>query len=630
MKLRSCFLVPALLSVTAAHAADSLSVDLTPTFEGYETSQGPMPLTVDLDNTGPDAVGTLHLGSGSFQMDYPVELPRGSHKRFIAYPNVDWGGVSATLDTNKGRATRQYAPATTGDPSRQVLLLVGDAPGQMTALRQIPEANLKQRNAVLLQDAYCKPDSAPPRAAGYAGVGAVMLGPGSERLGDDAVQALKLWTLTGGTLVFIGGASSPTLNDPRWADVIPLRNTHSRTLATSSLIGHLGGQVLPGPVSVAAGTPVRGASVQYEQGVPMVVEESVGLGRAIALAFNPLEPPIDHWDGLRNLVERTVKPQEIYRGRMVLAAYARDVAQPSSGYVTMSGPGGGAVPVYESFSDPFSMKLPPASRIATLLGAYFVVVVPLNFLILRKLRRGELAWFTAPIISLGFAGVLFTSAQSLYSAKMSTLTQGLLVAKQGVDEGMFVGDSEMFVPRGGTYDLGLKNVDAVGRMSPNPYGGGYVSTDDSSTLGAIDEGDQVAVPAMPANNLAFREIAFRQRVPAGRWFSIDVRPDGEKLKCTVRNESPYPLLGAKLMLGASEQPIGTLDPGASQTVVGEIERALPGREAPNDLSGITGHYGGVALEGNLGYFRPGPQIGNPVNVLNGVRIAFFAKEVPVQ
>ena len=68
--------------------------------------------------------------------------------------------------------------------------------------------------------------------------------------------------------------------------------------------------------------------------------------------------------------------------------------------------------------------LPPASQMLMVLAIYFVVVVPVNFLVLKKLGRGEWAWFTAPIISLIFAGVLFSRAQNLYSAKMSTASAG--------------------------------------------------------------------------------------------------------------------------------------------------------------------------------------------------------------
>jgi hypothetical protein len=263
----------------------------------------------------------------------------------------------------------------------------------------------------------------------------------------------------------------------------------------------------------------------------------------------------------------------------------------------------------------------------TLLAAYFVVVIPLNFLVLKKLRRGELAWFTAPIISLGFAGAFFASAQDLYSAKMSSAAQGVIVGQQGLEEGLFVGTSQLFVPRSGTYDLKLEGVDSLGiRPNNQPY---YYGRNDQheAEFDPVDVGE-IVVPRMQANNLAFREISFRQRVPVARWFSIEAKPEGNGLvRCTLRNLGGFTLENAGVLIGDQETEVGTLLPGQTKELRIHLAQtpALPGSNTWT-LPQFLNRYRGIALIGTIQGYRPGPQLGEQVKERTSVRLTLIAKE----
>src|SRR5262249_46631881 len=155
------------------------------------------------------------------------------------------------------------------------------------------------------------------------------------------------------------------------------------------------------------------------------------------------------------------------------------------------------------------------------------------FLVLKKLKRGELAWFTAPILSLGFAGILFTSAASLYSAKMSTVSTGLLLAQEGSGDGIFIGGTQMFIPRAGSYDLKLKSVDSITDRGEDD-GMGRVAQENAD-VEAVDTGE-IAIPNLSANNLNFRRIGYRQIVPISKQFHVKLASlDGGKCRCTVTN-----------------------------------------------------------------------------------------------
>jgi hypothetical protein len=618
----------------SSFAADPLSLDISPAFEGFAPSYGTVPVAAELRNDGPDARGVVRVTTGDFQMDYPVELPRGSSKRLITYPTLGYGGAQYMLLTDQGRVIRAYEPPGGFTQGIANVLLLSDNAGELAFMRSNVASGRNGRQQQGIQDAYCRPGLAPTRALGYAGLSAVALGSGAERLTDDEVSALRMWAMTGGTLLFLGGASAPVLGDPRWRDVLPVQSVEPRTLTDSPVLERLGGAPAP-DVTVLSGKPVPGAITRMDRGVLVTAERGVGLGKAVYVAFNPLESPLTGWSGRGNAVFRLLRPTDPQRARNFLLAYSQEgpVDPYSSSYgagfvirrsAGMPPPGMSTIPSLPSQEDPFSTTLPPADRVLTILGAYFLVVVPLNFFVLRKLRRGELAWFTAPIVSLGFAGVLFTSAQGLYSAKMSTASVGLVVGQEAMRDGMFIGSSQLFVPRSGVYDLKLSNVESLGVVQEEYRG--YPGREDTAQFDPVDTGE-ILVPAMRANNLAFRRMTYRQRFPVGDWFAIDVKPtQSGRWQCTVRNASTYPLLNARVHVGDVEYPLMNLLPGQSRSVAisRPDERGTP--EPTWSLSQFLIRNNGVALSGRIDGLRPGPQIGQVVQDRTQIDLVFFAKE----
>ncbi len=619
----------ALGASTAVFADSPITIDVEPVFEGLTPTSGTFPIAVTFENNGPDAVGMLSVG----ELSYPVNLPRGSHKKLITYPVSQWGSVQFVFSSNQGLIRKEYRNDQPTSQDSGAIALISDTPGDLSFLQSSGSGSMGGQEAIRLHGVYCQPANAPDRPAGYRGIGAVMLGGGSERMTDEEVNALKSYALTGGTLVFLGGASSPILSDPRWQAFLPAHDFSAITLGTSAKLEALGDESVPS-FTILDGKPIKGATANSDNGHLLSAERSIGLGRALYLSYNPLDSPLNKWPGRKAALLSMLKPTIFGSGTNLLGSYSRDTSNDPP--VMYSAPGGrtyaipSGVPMaprpFEGTDDPFSTKLPPTEKVFGVLGAYFFVVVPLNFLILKKLKRGELAWITAPILSLGFAGALFSSAQNLYSQKMSTATQGLLVIQEGVDDGMFVGTSQMFVPRSGRYDLKLTGVDSLGAVDTDRYYyGSPFDQNDNSTLDAIDTGE-VTVPDMPVNNLAFKEISFRQRFPVGSWFSIDAKRASKFVAdVTVRNNSPYAVRDAYLMAAGQDYKIKDLEPG--QTVTASIKHISGQPDSSGGLASFSARYGSVLLTGSLDGLRPGPQIGNEVAGRRRIEVAVFGKDM---
>jgi len=629
-----------LLIAGAAHGAD-LKMQAEPAFVGFGLTNGPFPLAVDLANSGSDARGALHVSTGDFQMDYPVELPHGAVKRLIVYPILEYGAtVDLDLSTNQGGVRGKYEAVLGQDPSSRAVLMVGDTQGDLGFLRP-PGGDARGH----LWDCYVKPSDAPDRPLAYANICAVMLAPGSERLSDAAVRALHVYLAAGGTVLFVGGASSPVLSDRRWADVCPVTPKLPRPVARSQFVTNLSvdskSDNVAGPFTEMDSQPATDASVRRENRMALLARRNVGLGKALFLAFDPIEPPFTRWGGRRDLFERILRSADFDRAKGYLSQFtaATDFSEEdgSSPYV-------GAT-VYSTYghpyrpADPFSTQLPAPTKVLWILIAYFVAIIPLNFILLKRLKRGELAWITAPLISVAFAGIFFAAARDLYSAGLSTATQGLIVASKASPDAVFVGKSQLFFPQGGEFDLKMKDVDAVfAPTQSEPYYFGYRSREEQSFdyVNPVDVG-HVLVSRVDVGNLSFHEIAFNEVLPDSHWFEVQLvqSASGRRLLVTntgrsvVRNVIAY-VAGGRVTIAGSIEPGQAvrvdvpehppMDPSGDQYPQAYGGQPVVQYEGLGQISARTGE---VVIKASVDSPIVGPNVGQVVADRQSITLAYF-------
>ena len=628
----------------SAFGVSAFRLTASPLFQGDLSRPMIVPMVVEVENSGPDARGVLKVSIEEKVTTYPVDLPRGARKRLVVYTGGLYSyEVHFSLQTDQGRLEKDATLKDRGVDGRNVLLFT-DVPGELAFIvdphstapgSSGPPGGPGQQQAPTLVDCYCKPGEGPTRPIGYLGVSTILLGSGSERLTDEEVAAIKLWMTTGGTLCFVGGVSAPVLSDHRWADVLPVQKLHLAELSHSAVLSGLGTGEAP-TASITSGQVVEGGTAKMDGSKLVWSDKPHGFGKAIYISFNPFEAPMNKWDGRRLALTKILRSPETQSAESFLYGYGGST---TSVIAYRGGPPGGMppgspppvipAPATSIENDPFSMTLPPTARIGWILFGYLILVVPVNFLVLKKMKRGEMAWFTAPVISLAFAGVLFQSSRSLYSAKMSTASNGVIIAQEGDSEGIYFGNTQMFIPQAGSYDLGLNDVDSIGVAMDNSQYGGYSSfnpgSDQNKDLDPIDVGE-MKVPALQAHNLAFERIVYRQKVPISKWLHLRLQhDDANSARCEITNAGTYTLQGAQLAVGRTFKDIGDLKPGEHKTISVSFSPTAKLEDiASNDIRMFTARRQRVALTGKLDGFRPGPQIGADVPGRDGVQIALFS------
>ncbi len=604
-KLMKFFAIGLALAVFGLAAADprDFTVQAEPVFQSNSYWPG-SPIYVSLENRGPNARGSVSVMDDSGITRYPVELPTGAKKRVMLFPASGMYGMQPEIWLNTDQARFQIpflSKGSYGYGQNNVVALVSDSPGELGFFRQSTRGGGNELGSMV--DAYLKPEDAPERPVGYRGLFGVILGEGSERLSDVAIEALYDFTLSGGTLMIIGGASARTLMDPRLQNLLPASDFHTQTVQGSARLTEVGGFPFSEPLTIARGTPKPGAKWLGDGNVPMFLERNFGLGRVIVWSFNPFEEPLNRWGGKRRMFSQYIRPVEAQRIAAFLNQYT--YSDPYGYDYSVSTTGGRGPTPYSSNvpQDPFNVQLPGPSKVFWILASFFVVVVPVNFIVLRKLGRGELAWITAPIISLVFAGLFLNQASDLYSASLSTRTTGALLMQAGHPESVFIGTTQMFFPNGGSYDLKVRDIDQLS-TARDEYG---MSSQSRSQVNPVDTGT-VFIPDLRAANLAFEQISYVQRYKESPKIQLNTKViPGGQFEITVSNGTTEALKNAAIMVSGRQFGLKQLEPGAKTTI--KVNAAKSKATGQSALVDITSRQNTLILACDYTGLRPGPQLG---------------------
>jgi hypothetical protein len=617
-----------LISGFAASASASIrdfDINIAPVFQS-SGSWPNQPIAIEIENKGPNARGEVIVSDEGDTTRYPVELPTGTKKRLVVYGSGSAYGMPPQyiLDTDQGRTELVYTER--GSYMYEgggVIAMVTDTPGDLGFLRQSNENRSGQ--PTLYWDAYVTPENAPERPVGYQGLAGIVLGPGAERLTDRSVRAIKFYALTGGTVIVVGGASASYLSDPRWRGVLPAADFQTKVLPGSKVLSDIAGEPFREDLTISAGRLLPDAKGTLDNGVPMVAERAYGLGKFIFFAFNPFEDPLIRWSGRKRLFATNVRTLAangstgFLNSYMGFTNYGYDPYGSSAPYGSTSPPRPYGTPYIER-SDPFSVTLPPTSKVFWILAAFFITVVPVNFLILRKLGKGEWAWITAPVISLAFAGIFLNQASDLYSASLSKATNGVFLIQQGTNEAMFVGQSQIFFPNGGSYDLKMQGVDQIGVNDYDSYRG-YGEPNNRTQVNPVDVGE-VRISNLRASNLSFEQIAYRQLFPSKIQFQIEAKqigPDAATIR--IKNLAGFPLENPSVVVFGRSYPFESLDPGQSVSVQVDLN---PDKNNLQFLESLSLGEKIAILKTGYTNAAAGPQIGATVTRRSSTQLLYFA------
>lgn len=618
-----------------------VSIRVSAGYDGQYRGTAWTPIRITLHNrTASDFSGTVEVPESTNAMNNygppqpfhalyqtPVTLPAGATKQVTLYiPGYD---IQSEVDASLRIGGRTVSRATyitgfadntftmaalTSDPADVSWLNSLNPPGVTTNLVRLTPATL---------------DPVPEALATFDLI--ALTDADTSRLDHEQIAALERYVHNGGSLLLIGG--------PNWQGTL-------RPLPADLLPGHLvGARAVPDLHSLLSISPVstttssgrqfnqattisvldrpRGAVAASQAGVPLVVRTMLGRGEIEYLAFDPAVDPVRHWAGgqdLLGLLVTTAAPVAASRG-------AQPAGPPPSPFFNAFGP---PSDIASELSNVPAVALPSLLLFIVLTALYILLLGPLNFLVLRRLKRRELTWVTVPTLALLCVGSTFGVAFHLKGSTVLLNTVGM-VTLDGSDgphpATLYVG---LFAPVRGDYHLtydGSALPDTVPQF--NFYYGPGGPPPRTNPLGLrLQEGAKTGVTFLSMNMWSMRDVALHTtvNVPGTVQSNLHVDAHGD-IVGTIHNGTNLTLRHPTLMAGRAVAHLHDIPAGAtiearvrpSADVYNQdqspVSFRLYGR--PQYGAGMVYGYSGkfpVALLGNGGFFYNGPCCGPPLPV----------------
>jgi hypothetical protein len=215
-----------------------------------------------------------------------------------------------------------------------------------------------------------------------------------------------------------------------------------------------------------------------------------------------------------------------------------------------------------------------------ILIGYAIVVVPLNFLVLKKLKKMELAWISTPIISVIFSLFLLNSTIGLYKANATTRTASVAILGEDNGDSVVFGKSEMFFPRAKSYDLELQNVESI-------LSGNTNDRSDSNSLNLKDDGRHITAPDVQSSNLAFKELGFVQTSGELRGLTMKlIRRDGQTC-VSISNRSKVGLSNLMFCVTGIQETI-TKEIPSGEVLVQPVDKYIRSKLDSKHPEAVTG------------------------------------------
>lgn len=365
------------------------------------------------------------------------------------------------------------------------------------------------------------PDSLPANAAGASSADIIVVSQ------DDLYgsRPLRGWLVSGGIVIVPG---------------IPVVEAPTSVPASAIL-----GKAAPGlvPVIKLTGRP-NGRTLVASGSMPLIYEQRVGLGKVIYLAFNPSDRALLRQPAYDNL----------WRQILLSACSGRTpVANGGSWFANTW---------LQDLSRQGMVARPPkVYMVAAFLGAYILLLVPINYFILRRLRRKELAWATIPALVIIFSLAAYVAGSVSREKKLMAASSQVYEMIAGSGAARYHGNLSLFSPNRSRHTIEFPDPSAL--VSDTGFGG---SAGSFPILQSLRARENLVLPNADLFMWSVRTLEFDGIRPVTGTVSANLTTDGTRVKGTISSSLPFPLKDCILYGDRFHKEIGDLLPGAVLSV----------------------------------------------------------------
>lgn len=548
-----------------------LTLSVMAGYDGLFRENQWFPLLIQAGNDGPDRNGHLvvrpETSGNAFNNTFstPLDLPTGSRKTVFLYvtAQIYASEVRVEFIAEDGEVLiAETSPLQSVREENQLQIIITSTTSQTPNLSQVAASGFSATQSIWRLENI--PDSVEPLRA----VDRIMfhdIDTGALSLGQQ--DALRHWVLQGGHLIITGGSNWQAVN-AGLQPLLPLATNNSEILTDFDNLAHFVNDSqndLRGETTVATGVlhPDAQVLVQTDDGIPLIARRSLGLGTVDYLTMNPVTSTLQGWPGIHALWHKLASNTNSR------PAWGRTDAD----FITLA-MATEIIPGYDILPDGLNMLM--------FLTLYILLIGPLNYYILNRLNRRELAWFTIPLFILAFSGLAWFSGFNLRGNEVLFNRLALVQSWVDDDEAFMNGMLGVLSPRRNNYSFSLTDGAYLNTVRANTQSGflgsnsnitiaqdiNFSANDfpiDASYVATFNVQNTIPKPALSGQATLFYDQLQRAWIARG----------------TVRNDTEYPLDNALILARGAVFLLETsLEPGQIQS----FEMALDNSDAPANAS----------------------------------------------
>jgi hypothetical protein len=561
-------LLASLVMAPAAAAAEptagpvapaGLTMEANVLMDGHARVGSWMAIDIHVANEGPAISGELRLAGGSqgrTRFGTRVDLPTQSDKtyRLYAQPPAFGREIQISLVDGDTVVATTKAAFTVHDATQLVVGLVAEQPGKIVGDLDL----LPNQNNVAPVTVALNVEELPARVEAWGILDRLIWqDTDSSRLSTEQIDALRGWVAGGGRLVIVGGTAGPSSLSAIPDILLPYRPTATTDVEPEALVALLG-EIPDGATALPAlSGELTGGRVLAKAGDRIIAaERPYGSGSVTIVGFDPTASWITGTSLAEGMWRRLLPTRSI--GGPIIGDDSQIVSAASQ------------LP---------SLALPPIGGLIALLGAYILLIGPINYLVLRRLDRREWAWVTMPVLILAFAAGAYGFGSLLRGSDLIVNEVAIVRGSPGATDGTAQVYLGVFSPSRGTYQLRVPG----GALLSSPISD-FMNGDVAVQTLDVLQGDPAQVRDLGVGFGSLRTVRAESAVVVPL-VQADLRLEDGRLKGTVTNASNETLLKPAVVLGGTVAKLADLAPGASATVDIALQAVQMGQQLSDKIVG---------------------------------------------
>ena len=207
-----------------------------------------------------------------------------------------------------------------------------------------------------------------------------------------------------------------------------------------------------------------------------------------------------------------------------------------------------------------SLRAPSFGAVGLFLLAYLVLLVPVNYAVLKRLNRREWTWLTVPLLVAVFSVGAYGFGYAMKGGQIRLNTASLVEMGPGTGDSTITTSVGIFSPRRATYDVSLSDTDAM-LFAPESS---RRRTNDTPLVTAQDNG--AAVRGADISMWAMRVFGARTTARLGDGLQIRLARRDGSLSGWVKNRTGRVLQDVSVSVAGQSQRLAELRPGERKEV----------------------------------------------------------------